>query len=255
MDDQVQLRTELGAAMAGPGGALGAADRLCQACVDLLDIDGAAVSLVRKGVSQGTFGSSGSLSRRLDELQFTFGEGPCLDAVDSERPVLVGDFREAHEQRWPAFTRAVLDTGIRAVFALPVAIARSSVGALDLFSHRSGPLSGVGLHGGLWAAQLAAVPLLDLMTTVAVREASGEGVDGWEQLASLERLEVYQATGMIIGELDVDGAEALVRLRAYAFVRGLTASEAAWAIVERRVSLSEDESFRPLPPVPGEEGA
>ena len=49
---------------------------------------------------------------------------------------------------------------------------------------------------------------------------------------------------MIIGELDVDAAEALVRLRAYAFARGLTASEAAWEIVERRVDLSEVESFR-----------
>ena len=75
--------------------------------------------------------------------------------------------------------------------------------------------------------------------------AAGEGEDGWEQLASLERVEVYQATGMIIGQLDVDAVEALVRLRAYAFAQGLTASEAAWAIVERRVSLADEESFQP----------
>jgi hypothetical protein len=50
---------------------------------------------------------------------------------------------------------------------------------------------------------------------------------------------------MIIGQLDVDAVEALVRLRAYAFARGLTASEAAWAIVERWVFLEDEESFRP----------
>jgi hypothetical protein len=76
-----RLRAELGAALAGAGGPLSAADRLCHACVELLGVDGAAVSLMYEGSSQGTFGSSGELSRRLDEFQFTFGEGPCLDAV------------------------------------------------------------------------------------------------------------------------------------------------------------------------------
>ncbi|HEY6748455.1 MAG TPA: hypothetical protein VI357_22395 [Mycobacteriales bacterium] len=52
---------------------------------------------------------------------------------------------------------------------------------------------------------------------------------------------------MIIGHLDVDAAEALVRLRAYAFSHGLSASQAAWAIVERRVSLAEEESFQVRP--------
>jgi hypothetical protein len=239
-----QVKAELGAALTGAGGALSAADRLCQACVTLLRVDGAAVSLMHKGSSVGTFGSSGELSRRLDEFQFTYGEGPCLDAVSSGRPVLVGDFRAPEGQRWPAFGRAVLDAGVRAVYALPVVIARSPVGALDLFSSRPGSISADGLHGGLWAAELAALPLLDLMTSDVDWESAVEGGDGWEQLASLERIEVYQATGMIIGQLDVDAAEALVRLRAYAFAQGLTASEAAWAIVERRVVLDDDESFR-----------
>ena len=81
-----RLKAELRAALAGSGGALSAANRLCQACVELLEVDGAAVSLMHEGSSQGTFGSSGELSRRLDELQFTFGEGPCLDAVRWGRP-------------------------------------------------------------------------------------------------------------------------------------------------------------------------
>jgi GAF domain len=241
-----RLKSELGAALAGAGGPLSAADRLCRACVELLGVDGAAVSLMHEGSSQGTFGSSGELSRRLDEFQFTFGEGPCLDAVRWGRPVLVGDFEAAEGQRWPAFGRAVLDAGVRAVYALPVMISRAPIGALDLFSIRPGSMSDERLDGGLWAAELAALPLLDLMSSDVDWQAAvedGDG-DGWEQLGSLQRVEVYQATGMIVGELDVDPAEALVRLRAYAFARGLTASEAAWAIVERRVVLGDEESFR-----------
>jgi ANTAR domain len=241
-----RLRADLGAAIRGPGGALAAADRLCRACVDLLAVDGAAVSITHSGATQGTFGSSGALSRRLDEFQFTFGEGPCLDAVSSGLPVLVGDVGDAREERWPAFSRAALGSGVRAVFALPVALARSPIGALDLFRNDAGPLTEAGLEGGLWAAELAALPLLELMTEVgsAADGSAGDGGDGWDQLASLQRVEVYQATGMIMGHLDIDASEALIRLRAYAFSHNLTASEAAWAIVERRVSLAEDESFR-----------
>ena len=242
-----QLRADLGASLAGSGGALSAADRLCLACVELLGVDGAAISLMHAGMTQGTFGSSGELSRRLDELQFTFGEGPCLDAVSSGRPVLLDDVDDSREQRWPAFSRAASESGVQAVFALPVRVARSPVGALDLFSTRPGPLSDEDLDGSLWAAELAALPLLDLMTADVDWVAAGEGGDGWDQLASLERVEVYQATGMIIAQLDVDAAEALARLRAYAFGQGLTASEAAWAIVQRRVVLDADDSWHGRP--------
>ena len=244
MNARDRLRRDLGAAMATADPGLSAADRLCVACVDLLRVDGAAISLINSGEPMGTFGSSGELSRRLDELQFTYGEGPCMDAVSSGRPVLAADVGDHREQRWPAFSRAVLDSGVRAVFALPVTVAHTTVGALDLFCNEPGPLSEDRLHGGLWAAELASLPLLDLMTADVDWPTVGEGAGGWEQLASLERVEVYQATGMIIGHLDVDAAEALVRLRAYAFAQGLTASEAAWAIVERRVSLADEESFR-----------
>jgi hypothetical protein len=46
---------------------------------------------------------------------------------------------------------------------------------------------------------------------------------------------------MLIEQLDVSGADALVRLRAHAFVSGQTVSEVAWAILERRLRLDADE--------------
>jgi hypothetical protein len=62
-------------------------------------------------------------------------------------------------------------------------------------------MSGDGLNGGLWAAELAALPLLDLMTSDVDWTAAGEGGNGWEQLASLERVEIYQATGKPCGRM------------------------------------------------------
>ena len=129
-----RVRSELGAAMSGATSARTAADQLCHACVGLLDVDGASVSLAFDGANRGTFGSSGELSRRLDELQFTYGEGPCLDAVRDGDPVLVPDLDDPSDTRWPALTRALLDAGVSAVFALPVTMSQRHVGALDLFA-------------------------------------------------------------------------------------------------------------------------
>lgn len=236
--DRERLQDELGAAMAGPGSPLAAADRLCRACVHLLAVDGASVSLTLDGTNRGTVGASGPASRHLDELQFTFGEGPCLEATGSDSVILVEDLDDRGLGRWPAFTGAALEAGVGAVFALPVRLSGQPVGALDLFRAVRGPLSDVALAGGLLAAELAAAPLLDLLAGQTDGDAADVLDDGWVQLASVQRVEVYQATGMVMAALNVDATEALIRLRAHAFAAGLTAGEVALQIVERTVSLT-----------------
>jgi hypothetical protein len=231
--------------MAGAVGPIESADLLCHACVELLRVDGAAISYVRDGTSRGTFGSSGELGRRWDEYQFTFGEGPCLDAVRHGRPVLAGDLQDPKEGRWPAFAGAMLGDGVRGVFAFPVRVAASRIGALDLFRRAPGGINDDIWDGAGLASQLAALPLLDLISADVDWEAIGEG-GGWSQLESLERVEVYQATGMVQEQLDVDATEALIRLRGYAFSHDMTISEVAWAIVERQLSFRPDD-FRTGP--------
>ena len=245
-----QMLADLDAAMTGGGGALAAADRLCAACVRLLGVDGASVTLVHEGSSRGTFGSSGPLSRELDELQFTYGEGPCLDAVARGGPVLSPDLADPAEQRWPVLRSGLLERGIGAVFAFPVTLSAAHIGALDLFRHAHGPLSDEATAAAAQAARLAGLPLLDLMASstgdpAAVRSPDdGAGGRGQQaaaaQLRSLHRVEVYQATGMLVAAWDVDPAQALARLRAHAFTLGLTASALASAVVDRRVLMTDD---------------
>lgn len=243
------MRQGLANAMAGVAPGISAANELCAECVGLLDVDGAAVSMVYEGASRGTYGSSSDTSRRLDEYQFTFGEGPCLDSVAVRGPVLAPDLDSPLEQRWPAFSGAVLEDGIRGVFALPIMITSVCVGALDLFRERPGPLEGHAMTGALLAAELASLPLLDLLASntaphlVRHLETSlmSEGEDGWGHLADMDRIEVYQATGILIAQLRVDAAEALARLRAHAISSGQTASEVAWAIIGRRLVLERDD--------------
>lgn len=239
------IRAELTAAMSSSAPGIATADELCAACVDLVGVDGAALSMVFRGESTGTFGSSSEASRRLDEYQFTFGEGPCLDAVASREAVLAPNLDSSGEQRWPLLRGALINDGIRGVFALPIMLTSVCVGALDLFRAAPGPLDDDALAGAKLAAELASAPLLDLVAEAvglagddAAHEKSMEA--GPDHLAELDRVEVYQATGMLIHALDVDAAEALVRLRAHAIATGQTASQVARAIVERTLMLERD---------------
>jgi GAF domain len=229
-----RLRDEFDAAVSGPD----AADRLCVRCVELLEIDGAAISLLPQGTVWGTLGVSGELSRRVDELQFTFGEGPCVDAVRNGE-LVHADLSQPGESRWPAFTGAVLDLGVCSLIALPVTVDGSVAGALDLFRREPGPPGPDALAGGLIAAELAGVPVGRLMRDTVDWDLASDGTDV-QKAAGWERVEVYQATGMIMGQLDVEPGAALMRLRGYAFAHGMTASDVAWSIIERRLRLDDD---------------
>jgi hypothetical protein len=215
-----------------------AADRLCARCVELLDVDGATISLLPQGIVWGTLAASGDFSRRVDELQFTVGEGPCMDAVRTGEPVLA-DLGQPGESRWPAFASAVLDLGVCSMIALPIIVDGSSAGALDLLRREPGSLGQDALAGGLIAAEVAGLPVARLMRDTVDWEHASDGTDV-QQAAGWERVEVYQATGMIMGQLDVEPGEALMRLRGYAFAHGMTASEVAWSIIERRLRLDDD---------------
>ena len=67
-----------------------AADRLCEACVILFDIDAAAISLVFDGANSGTLGSSGEPARMYDELQFLLGQEEAVAAYERRTGPLSG---------------------------------------------------------------------------------------------------------------------------------------------------------------------
>ena len=225
-----------------------AANRLCTACVDLFDVDAAAISLIFDGANTATLGASSDPARVLDELQFTLGEGPCLDSVTSRAPVLVADLTDQNETRWPAYGMALLAHEVRSVHAMPVVLAGEYVGALDLYRHRTGALTVDELAGALVAAELAEVPLLDLLGGDMRASVEAPESDAWTELNRLTRVEISQATGMLIAQLNVSAAEALARLRAYAYATGRSATAVARDILDYKIELEVDERL----PQPGD---
>jgi hypothetical protein len=232
----VAIVEQLFAAVDGRRG-VDAADRLCEACVVLLDVDAVAISLVFDGANTGTLGTSGLLATECDELQFTLGEGPCLESVTLRAPVLVSDLTDPKDRRWPLYGPAMLGMSIRSVHAVPIVVAGEYVGALDLFRAQPGELTAEHLRGAIMAAELAGVPLLDLLDDDMQAAVNDPGSAAWVELNVLSRAEVSQATGMLVAQLEVEPAEALLRLRAHAYATGRAASEVARDILERKLKL------------------
>ena len=218
---------------------LEAADRLCEACVDLLDVDAAAISIIFDGTNVGTFGSSGPHARKYDELQFIVGEGPCLDSVANRAPVMVADLTDPGERRWPGYGPVMIAYRIRGVYAIPVVIAGEYVGAFDFFRTDSDGLSPEQITGMMIAAELAQLPLLDMLDRDLHAVADPDS-NAWAQLNAFSRTEVSQATGMLMAWLDVEAATALARLRAHAYATGRSASAVAQDILDRRLHLAAD---------------
>lgn len=214
-----------------------AADRLCELCVERFAVDAAAISLIFDGANTGTLGASGSSARRFDEVQFTLGEGPCLSSVADRAPVSVPDLNDDGQDRWPLYTSMMLELGVNAVYAMPVVLAGEYVGALDLFRRTAGPMAVDEMDGALAVALLAELPLLDLLDATVHTAAIDPDSSAWQELHALTRVEVSQATGVLVSQLDVEPTQALVRLRAHAYASGRSVTSVACDILDRRLRL------------------
>jgi hypothetical protein len=211
------------------------AAEICRACVQGLDIDGAAISLLTADPLRETVFASDATADLLEDLQFSLGEGACIDAAVSRRPVLVADMNDpAQTARWPVYAAAVAEqTGVRAIFALPLQWGAIDVGVLDLYRRAPGALSAAQMRDALSAADAATLILLGL------RSDPGDDDQAWDRSWG-NRAEIHQATGMVVAQLGVSAADALARLRAHAFAEQRLLGDVARDVVARRLCFTED---------------
>jgi GAF domain-containing protein len=220
------------------GGADTSADwlrRLCRVAVRELPASGAGVSLITDAGTHGMAAVSDPTSEVIEELQFTLGEGPCLDAHATRRTVLVPDLTRDALTRWPAYAPAAYEHGVRAVFAFPLQIGAARLGVLDVYRDEVGSLSGDALNQALAFAEVALTILLDEQERAGPQRI-GAGAEG----ALGHRVELYQAQGMVQVQLGVGAAEALVRLRAHAYANGRRLGDVARDVVARRLTFERD---------------
>jgi hypothetical protein len=208
---------------------------VCAVIVSVCGVDAAAITLVLAATPRETICTSSRLAADLEELALTLGEGPGVDASSGNGPAFAADLAGADcLVRWPGFAPAAVRVGVRAVFALPLQVGGVRLGVLVLCRADA---------GGLEAQQLTDVLILaDTVCALLLDTASGSVPAGGRgpEPVGLQHPEVHQATGMLVVQLGVDAATALVRLRAYAFAHDRRLRDVAGDVVARRLRLAPD---------------
>lgn len=206
------------------------------ACADALAGAGAGLSLARGSLPCEPAVASAPATEELEELQFTLGQGPGMDAAAGGSFVAVDDLAGPGAERlWPVFAPAAVSRGVRGMFAFPVAAGAAQIGVLDVYRPQPGPLTAEELAEGLVFADVALALILDERGGVSLSP------DGLADIAvGAHRAQVHQATGMVAAQLGVTVSDALAALRAYAYVRGQGLAELAADVLARRVRLDPD---------------
>jgi ANTAR domain/GAF domain len=246
MDGTGAVSRALQVIVRGGGDERTVARRICQACIDGLAVDGAAVSLLTATASRETLWATDATAQRLEDLQFGLNEGACMEAASTGFPVLVADVRHSTETaRWPVFAAAVAEqTLVGALFALPLSWGAVNLGVLDLYRAAPGALTAAQTRDALAIADAAALLLLGRRTDPGGPPVDRGGPlgDGGDQLnpAVGSRAEIHQATGMVLAQLGITATDALARLRGYAFVHQRLLADIARDVVARSLVFTED---------------
>ena len=205
---------------------------LCAVCPQITGVSGAGIMLMSGDVPRGSVGTSDEVSGLIEELQYTLGEGPCVDAYQQDRVVAEPDLADPVTRRWVAFTPPVLRAGVRALFGFPLRIGTVRLGALNLYRDRPGPLSGQQHADALALASMAARWVLDVQAA-----ASSGAVPSQLETDADFRFVVHNAAGMISVQQGITVTDALIRLRAYAFSHDRLLTDVAQDVVGRKLRL------------------
>lgn len=182
---------------------------LCESCTRLLAVDAAGILLVHEGELQ-VLAASEERLRLLELFQVQAREGACVDCFRDHRPVAVHDLRDERD-RWPAFTERALEAGYRAALALPLRHGDRTIGALNLFAMRPGPVPPADVEVARALADTATIAVLEHRAAEASDRTTAQ------LRAALEsRVRIEQAKGVLAERHHLDLEQAFERLRAHA---------------------------------------
>ena len=208
-------------------------DRLGQICASVVGVTGAGLMLMSDDVPRGSVGATDDVSQLIEDLQFTLGEGPCIDAHRQDRPILEPDLADPETPRWLGFSPPAVSAGARALFGFPLQVGSVRLGALNLYRDRPGALTDRQYEDALVMADVAAQALL-IMQTRAPAGSLGAEIERGLDLQNV----VHQAAGMVAAQIKGSVGQALIRLRAHAFSHDRALVLVAEDIVARRLRFS-----------------
>lgn len=186
--------------------------------------------LMSEDFPNGSLCTTNDVSGLIEELQYTLGEGPCVDAFNDRSVVIEPDLATPATTRWPAFTPPAVAAGARAVFGFPLQVGAACLGALNLYSEECGSLTDDQHADALVMADLIAHWILEVQAAAPAGAVAAE----LEQDADFHYV-VHNAAGALSVQLGVGIAEALIRLRGFAYSNDRALRDVAEDVVARRL--------------------
>ncbi len=198
-------------------------------CALALGLDGLALGLFNaSGLELVWYDPADTAGTAFEDLQYTLGEGPTLDAARTGEPVLVADLHDIPGNRWPALLSATRHRAPRAVKAVPLNLGAARLGALTGYR---------GTPGSLTRPQMTHLLALAEGVTTILTTPQGIRDMSSDQPLALHRAVVHQATGALTVRLGLPADQALIRLRAYAFTHNRSLQDVAHAVVHQKADL------------------
>lgn len=153
-----------------------------------------------------TVASSDPRAQVLDEVQYDFGEGPCLAAAREGRLVYLPDTLE--ESRWPDYRKAAAEAGVRSALGVPLDLGGEATAALDVYSDRPHAFDADSM-------EIVQRQALAMSTTLhlAVRLARHRDVETDLRAALESRTSIDLAVGILMGRNHCSQQEAVEMLR------------------------------------------
>lgn len=207
--------------------------RLVQGCVEVLDVEAAAVIIGDRRGRLRTMAASQDEAAFLGMLQSQADAGPCAECYRTGQALGHPDIARERE-RWPHFVPAALGIGFHAVHAVPMRLHERVIGVVGLFRTRGGDLSPDQHEVAQALTDVAALAFVHWSHEPATPQDVLSRVEG--AIASKALLET--ANGMVAEEAGVSVAEASAMLREYAARNSIRLSDTARALTTRDLALS-----------------
>jgi len=144
-------------------------------------------------------------ARVMDEIQHSYGVGPCLHAMNTGTTVLVPDTR--HDTRWPEYCQAIAELGQLSVLAVPLVLDEDSKAALNIFAPYVNAFGSQSIDNAELFAAHAQSSL-----RLAVRVATSQQLAADLKAAMESRTAIDLAAGIIMGQNRCSQEEAMAIL-------------------------------------------
>lgn len=204
---------------------------LTERCVELLGVDAAGLMVTDQRGGLRLVGATLETARVLELFELQIQEGPCLECYSTGRAITNVALSEANT-RWPVFTPVAVEAGFGATHALPLRLRGTIIGALNLFSTKTAPLSDDDVAVGQAMADVATIGLLH-QRSLHEQTVLSEQL----QTALQSRILIEQAKGVLAARAGLSVAEAFTRMRAHARRTSTSLTSIAQAVIEGTIDV------------------